>query len=844
MRTQGIISGFLLVTSVHAQAPLKTVEYWFDQSETIYAIPNPVNSALLDLADAVLNSDGLPVGPHMVHLRLKEDLPGANGARYSSVVSRPFQKYHSSPWQLVQLRYWVSQSEQPTDMRYKEIVPPQTEVNLMDYLEFCGFPQGPQTVKFQWKDNHGQWSVVETAQVTIEVNEPMAVSAINAAPPVLCPGTQVVLTAVPQSGSSYFTPTNFTWSVPAGWAIVSGQGSISVTVEVGTVGGIVSVVAGNACDTIAPFTIPVVITPPPVIAAGTAEPDPICPSTTGLAYSVTPGNAAWTYDWNGPAGWSFSGSTAAIVATTSSEPGSGNISITATDACGQGSNTVLIPVSIAPEASAAGTISGPLELCAGTSAEYEVAPIANALTYYWAVTSGTVNDSGPLADVTTGAADFSITVHGVNACGIAGPASPSFAVDVLADPGSPMVLGDEEACGNEQVSFTAEPFNAEATYAWEFPNGWDLVPSGNTLGGTVQVGAEDGLVTVTVTTACGTAGASMPVVALDIPATPGPISGDTVVCAGTEGNYSIASVTDADTYGWSGPWSLMEDDTNVIVTFSGGNGMLSVVAQNGCGNSATTTFDVQVDLPPQQPVIVGDTQLCHGEQNTLEVGAPIQGETYVWSGLIEDTAASVIVSSEGALTLTAFTTPACPSLQSSVQVYVDDLDVVSIDGPADIEEFGPQTYAAVPALNDATEYLWTWSGTDIAQFVGDVTGDTVTLDFFANGSGTLTVAAISDSCSGIPVPLQVGTSVGVQPLEAGISGWSVAPNPTAGLLVIRVVEPASASFVITNILGEVVYRGFALSTHVVVDLSGLANGPYTLRRTDDPGEVIKLVVQH
>src|SRR5690606_26164994 len=56
----------------------------------------------------------------------------------------------------------------------------------------------------------------------------------------------------PVAGSS-----SYTWAVPSGATIISGQGSTNITVNFGTNGGTVSVLASNSCGASTPSTITV-----------------------------------------------------------------------------------------------------------------------------------------------------------------------------------------------------------------------------------------------------------------------------------------------------------------------------------------------------------------------------------------------------------------------------------------------------------------------------------------------------------------------------------------------------------------------------------------------------------
>ncbi len=85
------------------------------------------------------------------------------------------------------------------------------------------------------------------------------------------------------------------------------------------------------------------------------------------------------------------------------------------------------------------------------------------------------------------------------------------------------------------------------------------------------------------------------------PATPGAITGLTVLCPGTTNQpYSIATVANATSYTWTVPtgWTITSgagtDSITVTAGTTGQNGTISVTANNACGASSASTLTVFV----------------------------------------------------------------------------------------------------------------------------------------------------------------------------------------------------------------------------------------------------------
>jgi PKD repeat protein len=94
------------------------------------------------------------------------------------------------------------------------------------------------------------------------------------------------------SVSSVLGAQSYTWQVPAGATILSGQGSLSITVSWGTVGGNIEVSALNACGQSSFFAYPVVVTP--ASASFTASPTS---GSVGSPVQFTPAQTGGSYAW-------------------------------------------------------------------------------------------------------------------------------------------------------------------------------------------------------------------------------------------------------------------------------------------------------------------------------------------------------------------------------------------------------------------------------------------------------------------------------------------------------------------------------------------------------------------
>lgn len=224
-------------------------EYWFDQNDAARTYVPVAPGAAVTLANAQLNTTGLSLGQHQACLRWK-DQPAMGQARWSSVVCRTLHVGQPGPWEITALRYWVGNPTSDADplIRYEYFDTPQTVLTYNGQPDLCGYPIGSQTLKFQLRDNHGQWSSVVTRPVTINAAGTLGMPTITASATTFCPGQVVTFTATPQTGPGFATPTGYSWQVPTccGWSALPSDSS-SIVVTVGSVSGAVGANATNAC---------------------------------------------------------------------------------------------------------------------------------------------------------------------------------------------------------------------------------------------------------------------------------------------------------------------------------------------------------------------------------------------------------------------------------------------------------------------------------------------------------------------------------------------------------------------------------------------------------------------
>jgi hypothetical protein len=221
--------------------------------------------------------------------------------------------------------------------------------------------------------------------------------------------------------------TSYSWTVPAGATIVSGQNTPSINLQWGNTGGTLSVIAGNECGNSTPSILDVTVTVLP------DDPGPILGNSIGCKNSLVEASidtvpGASSYFWTVPSDAVIVGGQGTSAISINWGTLSGNVTVVAENACGQSLpsekflETDSVPLN-------AGTISGKDTVCVNhTGYAYSIDPIPNASSYVWSFPAGATLATGQgTASVTIDfgqdAVSGNIGVYGVNDCGLGNPSA-------------------------------------------------------------------------------------------------------------------------------------------------------------------------------------------------------------------------------------------------------------------------------------------------------------------------------------------------------------------------------------------------------------------------------------
>lgn len=588
--------------------------------------------------------------------------------------------------------------------------------------------------------------------------------------------------------------TVYTWTVPTGATINTGQGTNSIGVTFGTTSGTICVTAGNACGTSLGSCTPITVDPTPAVGTiGTITgPAAVCANQTGIIFTLPAVASASTYSWTVPAGATITNGQGTNTITVTFGTTAGNVCVMASNSCSN-SSLACHAVTVDPSAPAIpGGITGLTTVCNGQAGvTYSVGNVANATVYTWTVPSGATITAGQGTNnitVTFGATSGTICVTAGNACGT----SLGSCVSVSVDPNGPVgtigaISGPASVCANQSnVIYSVAAVTNATTYNWSVPTGATITNGQGTQTITVTFGTNAGNVCLDASNSCSQATQACKAITVDpsAPAIPGGITGPTTVCNGQAGvTYTIGNVANASVYTWTVPSGATitagQGTTSITVTFGATSGTICVTAGNSCGTSLGSCVNITVDPTPAVGAvgpISGPTAACANQTGVVYSIANVANATaYVWTV----PTGATITNGQGTLSITVtygnVSGNVCVTASNSCGASVPGCVTVTVSPSAPAIPSGiagPTTVCAgqsgvvytVNPVANALTYNWTvpaGSSVTAGQGTNTITvsfGSTAGLVCVTAGNGCGTSLATCANITVNPTALSVGVS--------------------------------------------------------------------------------------
>jgi hypothetical protein len=342
-----------------------------------------------------------------------------------------------------------------------------------------------------------------TSTLPVLIAGPVGTTGAITGPSLICQGiSNLIYSVLP-----VINATGYTWTVPPGASIVSGQNtnSILVTYSGSAISGNITIYATSICGNSNTSTLPVIVAGLPGAAGSISGPSTVCEGTTNLTFSISPVMNAASYTWTMPGGWILVNgqNTNSLTVNAGINANSGNITVYAGNFCGN-SNTSVLNVTVNPIPGQPGLISGLDSVCAGSAAlSYMVNTVSNVTGYTWTVPSGWSIMSGQntnhiLTNTGPGGTSGNIEVFTVNSCGSSTPSVLPVYVEPLPTLAG-TITGPVLICpGTTGVIYSLQPVLNATSYIWSVPVGDSITAGQNTTSITVTFGITQGTGNITV----------------------------------------------------------------------------------------------------------------------------------------------------------------------------------------------------------------------------------------------------------------------------------------------------------------------------------------------------------
>lgn len=729
---------------------------------------------------------------------------------------------------------------------------------------------GTPSVTVQWQNVGNQTLTITrnnfgtvttaTANVAVSRTPTPAIAGSN----VVCLNAERTYTTLGVAGSNYtwnVTPSSLCaviGGVPLGVASGSNQvnlrwintGTATVSVTETAVGGVCS------ATTTATVIINPIPTPNPQSTTGYGNPTTRRPGIVAAGsshtYSVaaTPGNVfQWTVT-----GGTITGGTASSPSITVTWPaaGVGTIRCRETVPGSDCSTEKLDTVNVRPNPTP--VVSGLTSPCASTTATYSVASVVPGNSYTWSVgPGGTIlsgQGTGSILVLWSGSVwpnVISTSVQVTEAIADALPvgglgtvSTSTLPVAIKPIPPVTIITGNTVICATNRTNTPATVNTATYTCSVPANTGTGFTGSGSVspnwavTGGTIVSG--QGTATITVewnnasgapvtgtvscahisTFSCGSVGTLNVTVN---PLTTPSVSGPSVLCAQTSGDYSVAA-TVGNTYVWSVTNGIITSGqgTNRVRVFwnNAGTGTISVTETNptfSCPTQNSRTITVN-PLPTATLAVSGKTAFCEG--GDITICAPVGFDKYVWN--TGETARCIVARTSGSYWCMVTNGNTCTNSSDTVRLNVTSAPgpVVAISGPTTFCEGGNVTLTAPAGFS-----AYSWTTTADPNWRATTPSVTVTL----GGQYRVRVADAATGCTGVsgeidvivnPTPKPVLSVTGNVNFCAGDSVVVTAPS---GYVSYSWVSSLGNSYGTTN---RIVIKATDTVTCQVVDVFGCA----------------------
>lgn len=241
---------------------------------------------------------------------------------------------------------------------------------------------------------------------------------------------------------------------------------------------------------------------------------PICQGTNSESYFVNPINTATNYNWTFPSNVTLNTGlgTNGITANFAANAASGNIGVSASNACGTSAITTK-SIIVNPLPTQATAITGSNTVCQGVNNVVYIANnLNNGLSYTWETPNGAnivggLNTRTITVNYDNSSVSGTVSVYGTNGCGDGAIRNRAITVNPLPGAaGSITGSSSNQVCPlSTNINYSISPVTNATSYAWVYPAGYSVASGGatNSIFLNASLGSANGNIKVVGKNACG-----------------------------------------------------------------------------------------------------------------------------------------------------------------------------------------------------------------------------------------------------------------------------------------------------------------------------------------------------
>ncbi|MCS6905096.1 MAG: hypothetical protein NZ576_06905 [Bacteroidia bacterium] len=588
---------------------------------------------------------------------------------------------------------------------------------------------------------------VATASTTVKINTNPVATILG--PNAICAGGILRLMAaeVPEASYEWRGPLNFQASgriVERNNISREASGSYSLTV---TVPGCPSQTQIHTVEVNSLLQNPVILSNIPVCAGET------------LSISVSNAPADLNYNWQGPQGFSATGSNFKLPNVAPNQAGLYTLSVTSAG-CAPFRTTVNVVVNSPPSLP---RISLPSALCEGSSYTFSVENVEPNVNYSWRKPNGEVVNEQKLLLSNIRLIDAGIYQVCAQRAGC-NPICNTSTLVVSQLPGQIQIFHNGPICSGQSLQLSATSISG-ATYRWLGPRGF-VAESISATRANITL-ADSGSYSLNVTVpGCGVFSQS---VRISVVGLSGLIAlSNSPLCVGQtlrlNTNFNSSNSNSTISYRWQGPQGFFSIEAAPVlpaVTVAR-RGVYSVTAQLANCPAERATVNVLIDEPLDEIRTSQNSPLCSGANLQINTLVPQENVQYEWQGPagFRSTFPSVFIANAtvrnaGVYTLTVHTqNRGCPSREVRIPIEVRP----GIQQPACVStaatvQVGDTIYLCKGEVS-TPGLVYEWRGPNNFFSRGDIV-DVRIFSAKITDSGTYTLTIISPGCSSASFSKQV-----------------------------------------------------------------------------------------